>query len=125
MASCHLLRRGEGGRDPDVPVAWVSTVGEGRTSSRHRDPCLLGQRYHAGRRAVGHVEADEVPTVRISPGRRLAFSKPFAQDGGHLVELGSQNLAMPTHQRGHAVCTFEIQGVPQMVDLVGPMRPLA
>ena len=33
--------------DPDVPVARVTTVREGRTSSSHRDACLLGQRYHA------------------------------------------------------------------------------
>ena len=118
MASATSSREGKVGAILMFLIAWVSAVREGRTSARHRNARLLGQRDHPSRCAVGHVEVDEVPTIRISPGCRLTIAEPLAQDGCHLVELGSQNLAMPTHQRGHPVGTLQIQRVSQMVDLV-------
>ena len=79
-SSGHLLWRGEGGRDPDVPVAWILAIGKSRACSRHRDPCPLGQLDHASRRSVGYVEADEVPAVRIGPGNALVIAQTLAED---------------------------------------------
>src|SRR6185437_9827231 len=70
-----LVWRGKAGCDSDVSVMWVSTVRKGCTSARHGYACALGELHDASRRTVDDIEADEVPSVRIGPGRALVVTQ--------------------------------------------------
>ena len=87
------------------------------------DPGLLGQPNGLGRRAVDHLEINEVAALGHRPRRDPVLPETTGQDLVRGRELRRDALAMGEHVRPDALGVPEETGVCQLVDLVRPDGP--